>query len=242
MSRVIHWGDSSRQALVDELPEAVVVLAIGAVEQHGPYLPTTTDILISSRVAAAAAEVSVERGGRTVIVAPPLPFGISGHHRAFGGTLSLEPRTMLAVLEDLIDSIERQGGRRLLIVNGHGGNRGIARAAASAADARESITVAAVDYWDLHAGAAPGHAGEVETSLVLAIAPELVAAPIPPRADPPTLPSIGPASYHGAWVWRGIDGYTDDPSRADAVAGQAFIATVVDGLADLIVSFGALPA
>lgn len=242
MKRVIHWGDVPRQRLVEELPEAIVVLAIGAIEQHGPYLPTTTDILIASRVATAGAHLAVERGTRTVIIAPPLPFGISGHHRAFGGTLSLEPRTMLAVLEDLVDSIERQGGRRLIIVNGHGGNRGIARAVASAADARASITVAAVDYWDLGAASAPGHAGEVETSLVLAIAPELVATPIPPRDAEPTLPSIGPASYHGAWVWQGIDGYTDDPSRADVGAGQALISTVVDGLADLIVSFGRLPA
>lgn len=241
MNHVTHWGDATRQQLNKALPESLVVLPIGATEQHGPFLPTRTDILISSHVAEVAAGRAVERGSAPIILAPPLPYGISSYHRAYGGTLAISSRTMLAVLEDLIDSVESQGGRKLLLVNGHGGNRGIARAAASTGDARESITIASVDYWDMGWDVVPGHAGSVEASLVLAIAPELVSTPIPQRENVPEVPSIGQTSYHGSWLWRSIDGYTDDPSRATAQDGDKFIETVVDGLADLMVSFGRLP-
>jgi creatinine amidohydrolase len=220
----------------------LVVLSLGATEQHGPYLPTGTDIMVSSHVAELAATRAVERGSVPIILAPPLAFGISDHHRDYGGTLSVGSHTMLAVLEDLIESLESQGGRRLLMVNGHGGNRGIARAAASAADARESITIAAVDYWDVDADASPGHAGSIETSLLLAIAPELVKTPIPTRERVPEIPSIGRASYHGSWLWRSIDGYTDEPSVATAEDGHRLIDTFADGLADMMVAFGKLPA
>ena len=242
MNHVTHWGNATRTQLSEALPESLVVLPIGAIEQHGPYLPTRTDILISSHVAEAAAERAVERGSVPIILAPPLPYGVSGYHRAYGGTLAISIRTMLSVLEDLIDSVEIQGGRRLLLVNGHGGNRGIARAAASSADARDSITIASVDYWDMGWDVGPGHAGNVEASLVLAIAPELVNTPIPQRQNVPEVPSIGQTSYHGSWLWGSIDGYTDDPSEATAQKGNGFIETVVDGLADLMVSFGKLPA
>ena len=242
VNHVIHWAQATREQLNQALPEALVVLPLGATEQHGPYLPTGTDIMVSSHVAELAAARAVERGSVPIILAPPLPFGISDHHRAYGGTLSMSSRTMLAVIEDLLDSVESQGGRRLLMVNGHGGNRGIARAAASAADARESITVAAVDYWDVDSDAAPGHAGSVETSLILAIAPELAATPIPARGSVPEIPSIGRAAFHGSWLWRSIDGYTDDPSVASAEEGHRLIETVVNGLADMMVAFGKLPA
>lgn len=242
MTHLLSWGDSSRETLRRELPGALVVLPIGAVEQHGPHLPTRTDIMISASVAESAAEKAVARGSIPIILAPPLPFGISTHHLVHGGTLSLATRTMIAILDDLVDSVEQQGGRRLLIVNGHGGNRGAARAVASGADARTSITVSAVDYWDCAGSAAPGHAGEAETAAVLALAPQLVATPILPRENVPEIASIGPASYHGSWLWRSIDGYTDEPARATAEAGRAFLDAVVDGLADLMIAFGRLPA
>lgn len=242
MTRVISWGTATRATLNEELSQALVVLPIGAVEQHGPSLPTLTDIMIATHVAEAAAGLAVTRGSISIVLAPPLPFGVSAHHLPFGGTLAISTSTMLAVLEDLIDSIESQGGRRLLIVNGHGGNRGVARAAASGADARESVTVASVDYWECAPGSIPGHAGEVEASLVMALAPELIASPLPSRENPPSISSIGPASYHGSWLWESIDGYTDNPAKASVEHGQSHLEAIIDGLAEVMLLFGRLPS
>lgn len=240
MSTVIFWRDSNREQIQELLPEAVVVLPIGATEQHGPHLPTSTDLTIAEHVTVRAAQLAADAGTRPIVIAPGLPFGASAHHLSFGGTLSLRPETLLALLTDVIDSVEAQGGRRLLIVNGHGGNRGAARAAASAADARSSITVAAVDYWDAADGLAPGHAGSAETSMMMALVPDLVSPP-PARTSPIDLPTIGPASYHGAWIWRGLDGYTDNPASADAAEGQRSLECSVQGVAQLIVAFAGLP-
>jgi creatinine amidohydrolase len=237
---VVHWGSATRDELNEILPESVVVLPIGATEQHGPHLPTRTDILIAETVAERAAAVACDAENLSVILAPPLPFGASAHHVKFGGTLSLSDTTLLSILDDLIDSIERQGGTRLLILNGHGGNRGAARAAASRADARESITVAVLDYWDAAGQIAPGHAGEVETSFILALseAPENIRAPH--RDHPPVLPNLGRATYHGSWVWRSIDGYTDNPAAASAEAGRRELDAIVDGVATVIRALGGI--
>lgn len=237
---VLIWSDNSREQLAPVLGNAVVVLPIGATEQHGPHLPTRTDILVAERVVRRAADQAGATPGVDVIVAPGLPFGASDHHLRYGGTLSLSSATLLAVLEDLIDSLEVQGCRRLVIVNGHGGNRGALRAAASGADARESITVAAVDYWDAATDVAPGHAGRVETSFVLALEPDLVHSP-PRRVDPPTIPSLRAGTYHGGWVWHHLDGFTDSPADADAAAGAQMLDDVVEGLAEIILSVAGMP-
>jgi creatinine amidohydrolase len=235
------WADETRDGLARLLPDAVVVLPIGATEQHGPHLPTRTDALVVERVAARAAHAASDEHGIDVVLAPTLPFGASDHHLRYGGTLSLGPATLLAVLDDLIGSIETDGGRRLLIVNGHGGNRGAMRAAAAAADARETITVAALDYWDTTPGVAPGHAGAVETSFVLALERDLVVDPLPARAEPPVLPPISAGTYHGGWVWDSIDGFTDSPAGADADRGADELDRIVAGLANVIRDLSKMP-
>jgi len=94
-----------------------LILVIGATEQHG-YLSVLTDLLIPQ----ALAETASEQTG--VLIAPPLPFGSSPYFLAYPGTLSLRMSTLLAVLEDLLRSTYRQGFRKYVVLNGHGGNRG----------------------------------------------------------------------------------------------------------------------
>jgi creatinine amidohydrolase len=102
-----------------------ILLPIGATEQHGPYGLIGTDSLCAEGVAVAAGE----RAG--VIVAPVLGVGMSLHHLAFPGSMSLQPSTMIAVLRDWADSLARHGFRRLHFVNGHGGNIATSQAAFS---------------------------------------------------------------------------------------------------------------
>ncbi|HEX3780923.1 MAG TPA: creatininase family protein [Pseudonocardiaceae bacterium] len=96
-----------------------------------------------------------------------------------------------------------------------------------------------LDYWRLASdpggGVIPGHAGEFETSLVLALAPELVG-PRQARPRPPSMPAVPDTQIHAAASWQAIDGYTDDPARADADRGQRWLTQCVQGLADRLVA------
>src|SRR5262245_30841890 len=101
-------------------PEALVVLPVGAIEQHGPHLPVGTDYFVVEHIARAAAMSLADRV--PILVAPALPFGSSHHHLPFGGTLSLSTETYYRALRDLAESLIASGFRRIFILNGHGGN------------------------------------------------------------------------------------------------------------------------
>jgi creatinine amidohydrolase len=225
---VLRWNESTRKELSDALPEAVVVLPIGATEQHGPHLATGTDALLASEVVERAVPAAATKAERSFVIAPTLSYGASDHHLPFGGTLSLSVETLLAVLLDLGRSISAGGGRRLVIVNGHGGNQGVCHAAGSAISVRYGVAVAHLDYWAVLGkdSPGPGHAGEFETSLILGVRPELVREP-ETRGVVPAGPSIADAGVHSAAVWDDIDGYTDEPARATAADGKARLDSVV---------------
>ncbi len=122
---LLQWREHNRETLGEALPEAVVVLPVGATEQHGRHLATGTDALLAETTVRRATELAAPRSPRPLIVAPTLAFGTSEHHLPFGATLSLRPETLLAVLLDLARSVSEGGGRRLILLNGHGGNCGI---------------------------------------------------------------------------------------------------------------------
>ena len=236
---VLRWAELNREELGAVLPEALVILPIGATEQHGPALATGTDALLASTVAGRGAALAAERASRPLVLAPAIPVGASDHHLPFGGTLSLRQETLLAVLGDLARSVARSGARRLVLVNGHGGNQGGCQAAAAAAASDYDLAVAYLDYWQLASdpggGTIPGHAGEFETSLVLAVAPELVGRRTA-RPQPPNVPAVPNVQIHAAATWRAIDGYTDDPARADAERGSRWLTQCVEGLAERLVT------
>lgn len=251
------WAQLTREQLNERLSGAVVLLPLGATEQHGPQLATGTDHLIAQAVARSAGE---RAGSRTeVLLAPTIAIGASDHHLGFGGTLSVTASVLHAYLLDVLTSIASAGGARVLIVNGHGGNSGICHAVAAEASAARApgraIALAAhVDYWTLvdpgltpDSWPVPGHAGAFETSLLMALTdkqnpPDLAA--LPPRHDP-TPPQRRPGrpalSVHGAGPWAEIDGYTDHPDRADAKIGARVLDHVVAALAEHVVELAHLP-
>lgn len=235
----LEWATSNRTVITEALSRSVVVLPIGAIEQHGPHLPTNTDFSVVSYLAQAASRAAGRQAGTDVVLAPGMPFGISGHHVRFGGTLTLSAATMAAVLTELVHSIHQQGGRKILLVNGHGGNRGVCRTVAMIADSISELTVATTEYWDCVPGLEPGHAGAVETSLITAIQPDLITYPLPDRENIP-LPKLPSGSYHGAWIWDQIDGFTDVPAQARQLNGSAMLAEVTAGLVDVITQFANL--
>ena len=119
MSDVLRWTELTRSRLTELLPDAVVAMALGATEQHGPHLATGTDALLATTALERAADrygVLPENHGaanRPLILAPTMPFGASDHHLAFGGTLSLQAKTLLAVLVDICSSLSAVGAKRL---------------------------------------------------------------------------------------------------------------------------------
>lgn len=252
MSDVWRWSELTRTHLTELLPGAVVAMATGATEQHGPHLATGTDALLATTVLERAAErygmLPANRGaaGRPLILAPTMPFGASDHHLPFGGTISLRAETLLAVLIDICSSLSAVGAKRFLIVNGHGGNTGICHAAAGAAAARTGLIVAHVDYWSLlgadtsplDPAAVPGHAGVFETSLVSAVRPDLVSDP-PTRPEPPTTIEVPGLTGHAARIWSDRDGYTDSPAEGSAATGRLLLDRLAAALATRLSAFAA---
>jgi creatinine amidohydrolase len=145
-----------------------LLIPLGATEQHGPHLPLATDTIIAEALAHGAAQARAD-----VVVAPALPYGSSGEHDGFPGTLSLGQAAVQAAVVELV----RSAGdvEDVVLVCWHGGNAApVARAVAQLrAEGR------AVAGWQPRRPAADAHAGRVETSLMLAIAPELVGAERP---------------------------------------------------------------
>src|SRR5262249_45458883 len=230
-------------------PQALVILPVGAVEQHAPHLPIGTDAFAVEYIARAAA--AALPGHVPSLVAPTLPFGSSHHHLPFGGTLSLSTETYYRVLRDLAESLIVSGFRRIFILNGHGGNNELIQLVARDLALQHPAHLAAASYWSIawdaliaaqaHVDAGlPGHAGTFETSLILALRPALVREPRPHRDSPTGSDPRGAnapyrAELHGAW-WR-IDGYTDSPDQADAERGAAYLAAIVGQVARALEEF-----
>ncbi|MEV4378356.1 creatininase family protein [Streptosporangium sp. NPDC049644] len=238
MSVALRWSETDRDQLRRHLPGAVVVIPVGATEQHGPHLPTSTDALIAAAVADGATMAAAGRSDRPLIVTPAIAWGASDHHLPYGGTLSLSPETLLAVICDLLRSIAAQGGRRVVLLNGHGGNVGVCHAAAAAGSTRFDLSVAHLDYWRLAdtegEPPVPGHAGEFETSMILALRPDLVG-PRAPRPQVPEVVTVRGVDLHSESVWRRIDGFTDRPELAQADEGKRRLEDLVGRAADRLV-------
>ena len=243
----------NRVEAAQRAPGALVVLPVGATEQHGPHLPLGTDFLIVEHVTRAAAHEA--RASVDVLVAPTFQTGSSHHHLPFGGTISLSTERYYGALRDMTESLIQSGFRRIFIVNGHGGNHELIELVVRDLALTYACNLAAASYWnlareplaerlpDLHQRL-PGHAGVFETSLIMALHPELVANPLPHRTEEElerttVLPAPFRAERHG--FWQSIDGYTDSPDQASTDRGQQLLEIIVAAVASALVRFAALP-
>ncbi|HEV7974088.1 creatininase family protein [Amycolatopsis sp.] len=230
----------------------IALLPIGSQEQHAGHLPMGTDtLLVEAVVDAALAELGDDGPG--VVRLPSLPFGHSPHH-LFAAAVSLSAPTLAAVLADILGSLAESGFRRILVVNGHGGNDEIMRLAVKRFALDADVSAAACSYWTVteggddgeNPGATPGHAGWFETSLMLAAKPGLVRETDPwqpvdpaPLFDKPPYPGLT-VERHGEWARVG--GTTDDASLATAEAGRNLLEHRAAGLAGAIRAFDAATA
>jgi len=235
---VVRWDETNRERLGELLPEAVVVVPTGATEQHGPHLPTGTDQFMAQTIVARA--TAGREFPRPIIIGPTVAYGASDHHLAFGGTLSMSVETFTAVIVDIARSVSTCGGKRLVFINGHGGNQGALTSAAATASNHFGMAVAWANYWDLIPAAAEsepprpqiaGHAGGFETSLILAVRPELVAER--GHRELPNAP-VWPPKFvvQTPKFWQAINGHTDTPEHATGEVGELWIQGISDTLAE----------
>jgi mycofactocin system creatininase family protein len=198
----------------------VLAVPLGSVEQHGPHLPLDTD----TRIAVAVAEGLAARRG-DVAVAPALPFGASGEHAGFPGTLSLGTAALTTALVELVRSADHFTG--VVLVNGHGGNVDALRTA-GATLAGEGRRVVA---WAPRVPGGDAHAGRTETSLLLALDPGCVRLDrLEPGVTAP-LPEVLDELRAGGVAAVSPNGVLGDPTTATAEEGAALLEALI---ADLV--------
>lgn len=243
------FAELNREQIRAAAQDSLVVLPIGATEQHGPHLATGMDYFTVESIARNAA--SIASAHIPIVVTPTLPFGSSHHHFVFGGTMSLSTETYYKVLYELVESLVTDGFTRIFLLNGHGGNHELAQLAARDIALKHPVRAAAGSYWNVawtalvdagaHKGCGlPGHAGDFETSLMLSLRPELVAADRPHR-DPSgdTDPSGAQAPFRDerfGW-WKGIGGFTDSPAQAEAERGSLYREVITKSVAEAWVKY-----
>lgn len=213
------------------------ILAVGSCENHGFHLPYGTDTFVSAML---SEKVAKEVEG--LLVLPPVNVGMSQHYAHFPFTLSLQPETLIAVLKDIMRCVVKNGIKRIFIMNGHDGNIApIEIAARSIKLEFPEVRIASLDAWWVTAGNllppgtfevwnGLGHAGEGETSIGLALFPELIEMEHA-RGVVPNLPEHVEIKWNFAELTN--TGATGDPSKATAEKG----AKMLDVLLKAVVQF-----
>ncbi len=209
--------------------DATAILPVASMEQHGPHLAVGVDTVLCEGVCRLAAEAVMD--DMPIIVAPTLWCGMAEHHMAFGGTFTFDIPTYRAVLLAFLKSIARHGFTKVFIVNGHGGN--ISALAAFLPDfaAETGLKVRATTYFELAQPAIDPilddqerirHACEGETSLMMALAPELVrhnklAEAVGPSHSTPRPLGVGQFRSYRSFTETGVVG---DARKATKAKGE----------------------
>ncbi|MEV7422021.1 mycofactocin biosynthesis peptidyl-dipeptidase MftE [Streptomyces sp. NPDC091212] len=202
--------------------DALVLVPIGSIEQHGPHLPFDTDSVIAAAVAHRVAAMLPAPPGRTTLVAPPLVYGASGEHADFPGTVSIGHEALRTVIVEMVRSLGRWAGR-VVFVNGHGGN--VVTLDAALGQARAEGHDVAWTGCDVPGG--DPHAGRTETSVMLHLAPERVRLAAAVVGDVRPLTELMPELMaHGVRAVS-ASGVLGDPTGATAEEGRRTTETMV---------------
>jgi creatinine amidohydrolase len=232
--------------------DRVAVVPIATIEDHGLHLPIDTDL----RLCSAVCEEAVSRGAERAVLVPPINHGYSPHHMDFPGAITISAETLIRYGVDVCKSLAHHGLRRILIVNGHGSNAPFVDIIARLTVVETGALAAGVNYW-----AAPGvrevaetiresekiggmnHACEFETSLYLAIAPELVdmTKAAHELSHRPTknywtdlIGGDGPLTMMEPWSALSESGVMGDATKASAAKGRKLLDAAANGIVELI--------
>jgi len=214
------------------------ILAVGATEYHGDHLPYGTDTIVARRL---AEEVAKRING--LLVLPPIPYGMSLHYAEFPIAITLTSETLTKILKDVLASLLKHGIKKLIIVNGHDGNIAPIEVATREfkvehpemylcvleawwITVKELLAKGTFEVWD-----GLGHAGEGETSIILAMNPELVDM----KHAKGVVPEL-PSHVQIKWTFKELTPYgaTGDPSKATRQKGEKMMKALIDHLVSFI--------
>jgi creatinine amidohydrolase len=240
----IEW----RNLRADQLRErtrAMVIVPVASLEQHGPHLPVEVDSRLGEAIALRTARRLLARG-EDALVLPVIWTGLSEHHMSFGGTVTLDLAGFGAVIEGICRSLLRHGFRRVVLLNAHGGNENALRNLTDELTPRLGMPIVQFTYW--HAAApviaevletqtALQHACEAETSMMLALRPDLVAKDRIELAKVNRSPDLEPGIYRWRTIAaRSASGVIGNPEAATAAKGEALLGAISSRLAEKLCS------
>jgi len=229
-----------------DLQYEVAVLPVGATEAHGLHLPYATDTLQVEAVAARACALAEAQGAR-VLLLPAMPFGVNENTLGFPWTVSLRPSTLFTFVADVVSSVEEHGIRKLVVLNGHGGNefkpllRELCR--------ETTVHLFLVDWWtvasEAHAAifeAGGEHANEMETSALMALRPDLVGADM--GSGSTRTPRLQAMREGWAWIARPwhlltVDSGVGDPAKSTPEKGERFLTAAAEKLGAFLTELSA---
>ena len=244
------WNLSeTNYGLVKARPFEVAVLPLGATEPHNLHLPYGTDTYQVDVVGRLSCEKAHERGARVALL-PAIPYGTETNQMRFPMAMNLDPSTLARVIADLVDSLATHGVMKCVLLNGHGGNdlKWVLREL----HLKTPVKLFVVHWWRMAADrykdlfVEPGdHAGELETSMILAHLPELVAGG---TADSGSMKPTRFEAVNKGWVeitrpWHLLttNSGAGDPAPSTAEKGRALTEIVVERLAAFLVDLDASP-
>ena len=226
--------------------DTVVILPVAALEQHGPHLPVMVDSRLAEEVSKRTASLGRAKG-IPIITLPVVWHGLSEHHMPFGGTVTLTSNTFFLIVRDLIKSISRHGFSKFLILNGHGGNITAAEVCAQDISMELSLPIVAATYWleaadrfakILETQTNVMHACEAETSMMMALEPNLVVDSLLNEAKGPMKLDFLNAGK-GSYRWRSLthvtsNGVIGDPSHSSSAKGEQLLREASQAIFELI--------
>ena len=223
------------EAFADGLKKTrTVIVPLGSIEEHGPHLPMHTDIFHAYEIAKRAADLV------PVFVAPPICFGVCRSTADFPGTIGIQPGTLISLVGDVSRALYRHGMRNFIFYSGHAGANHMAALFWAADDlvgtygdvacaVITDLDLCDTEFFELLETRGDSHAGELETSLIMALAPDLVGEL--PGADWPSFPRPfvvrDTKEYWKSGVWG-------DPTKASREKGEKMVAILIRNMTRLI--------
>lgn len=223
--------------------DSIIVLPLGAIEQHGPHLPLNTDFVVADAVSQAAVKKAGEETDAWLL--PTLPFTKSNEHAWSGGTFWLSAATLMSVLDDIGRCVASTPARKILFINGHGGNSALVAMMNREIRLKHGLqTFLAHPHMPADQGGSSAaselgmgvHGGMDETSVMLHLRPDLVDMNLAVRRVPEKLAENEQVRFGGrvAFGWLSNDffpeGHIGDPTGASAEIGGQMFSSAVDSL------------
>jgi creatinine amidohydrolase len=236
-----------REAVAEQ---RVAVLPVGTIEQHGPHLPLSTDVLCATEIARKA----VETMPREAVLLPSVFYAFNEHHLDFPGTIAVEGDTFIKYVTDIGKSLAYHGFQKILLVNGHGSNVPFLDICARNITNHSTAICAMIPWWnlvpkplftELRESAFPGgmaHGCELETSVLLYLRSDLVQMQHAEPDFPPSrseffywdLQSPSPVFFQEFFSRYSRTGTSGDPTKATQEKGRRFVEAVVENMVRLI--------